>query len=348
VDFSLDETQQAVAELAAAVLRPDADHARTEQALAGPSGYDETAWKSMAQAGLLALALPSASGGDDAGAVEVGVVLSAVGGQTLPLPALATLALGVLPVRAHGTEEQQRSLLADVGTGRVLTAALRDAPGAAVRGSRTLDGVRVGVPYAAQAHRVLVPTPEGTAIVDPSGPGVTLVRTPSSTGMPEYTMRFDAAPATDVLAATAADVDRFAVAGAAAVADGVLAGALALTAAHVRERRQFGKQLATFQAVAQQIADVYITARTMHLAAISANWRLATGRDADEDLAVAAHWLTAEVPRALQVCHHLHGGLGVDVTYPLHRYSSHAKDLARLVGGAASRLDALGAACSSS
>jgi len=92
---------------------------------------------------------------------------------------------------------------------------------------------------------------------------------------------------------------------------------------------------------------VYVVARTVHLAAVSCAWRLATGRDADEDLAVAAYWLAAEVPKPLQVCHHLHGGLGVDITYPLHRYYSHGKDLARLVGGAAARLDALGDRCSS-
>jgi alkylation response protein AidB-like acyl-CoA dehydrogenase len=135
------------------------------------------------------------------------------------------------------------------------------------------------------------------------------------------------------------------VAGAAAVADGVLAGALQLTADHLRTRQQFGRPLATFQAVAQQIADVYVVARTVHLAAVSAAWRLSTGRDADEDLAVAAYWLASEVPRALQVCHHLHGGLGVDITYPLHRYFSHGSDLARFVGGSAARLDVLGDRC---
>jgi alkylation response protein AidB-like acyl-CoA dehydrogenase len=180
-------------------------------------------------------------------------------------------------------------------------------------------------------------------VVDPHGDGVTLTRATTSTGAPEYTLHLDAAPVESVLAASAEDLDRFAVAGAAAVADGVIAGALALTAGHVRSREQFGRALATFQAVAQQIADVYVVARTVHLAALSAAWRLEVGLAADEDLAVAAYWLAAELPKALQVCHHLHGGLGVDITYPLHRYYSQAKDLARFVGGAAYRLDLLGA-----
>ena len=57
---------------------------------------------------------------------------------------------------------------------------------------------------------------------------------------------------------------------------------------------------------------------------------------------MAAYWLAEEVPAALRTCHHLHGGLGLDISYPLHRYSSWARDLARSVGGAEHRLDRVG------
>jgi len=348
MDFTPDETLRDVAELAASVLRAEPDHSRTTTALASPLGYDETAWKAMAQAGLLSLAIPTEHGGDGLGAVEVAAVLTEVGRQTLPVPALATLALGVLPVAALGTPTQQ-SVLADVAHGAVLTAALR--PMSAVRAGDDLviSGSASGVPFAAQATRILVPTDLGIALVAPDADGVTLARGTTSTGTPEYTLSCTAVRVggADVLAGTAGDLERFAVAGAAALADGVGAGALALTAAHLRERRQFGKPLATFQAVAQQIADVYVTTRAVHLAALSANWRLATGRDADDDLDIAAYWLAAELVPALQACHHLHGGLGVDITYPLHRYYAQAKDLARFVGGASLRLDRIGVRCSS-
>lgn len=342
MDFSLDESQQAVAELAANVLRAGPDDARALAALASEAGYDEAAWKAMAQAGLLALAVPAPAGGDGLGPLATALVLAEVGRQVLPLPALATLALGVLPVAAYGGAAEQ-SLLAEVADGRVLTAALRDAPGAAAQLSGgALHGVRVGVPYAAQAHRMLVPTEDGLAVLDPRAEGVALQRTPTSTSAPEYTVRLDGVRPDSIIDATPAEIDRFAVAGAAAVADGVIAGALALTADHVRQRRQFGRPLATFQAVAQEVADVYVVARTVHLAALSAAWRLDTGRDADQDLAVAAYWVAAQLPRALQMCHHLHGGLGVDITYPLHRYYSQGKDLARFLGGAEYRLERLG------
>ena len=127
---------------------------------------------------------------------------------------------------------------------------------------------------------------------------------------------------------------RLAIAGACAVADGALAAALDLTTEHVRSREQFGRPLATFQAVAQQIADVYATARTLHLATVSACWRLDTGRDAGRDTDVAAYWLADYGPAAVRTCHHLHGGLGMDITYPLPRYSALMTDLVALVGGA--------------
>jgi 3-oxo-4-pregnene-20-carboxyl-CoA dehydrogenase alpha subunit len=312
VDFSLDETQQAAAVLARETLSRESA---------------ETAWKALAQAGLLSLALPAQLGGDGLGVLETVAVLTEVGRAAAPQPAMQTLALGVLPIARFGTPAQQEELLPEVGSGdRLLTAALRSRS-ATVDGGR-LSGTWVGVAYAATAYRVLVTAGDEVYLVDPSAPGVALIRTPTSSGGPEFSMRLDGVRA-EPLACDAATLNRLAVAAACAVGDGLLSGALELTSAHIRSREQFGKPLATFQAVAQQIADVYIAARTLHLATALACWRLGTGRDADDDLGVAGFWLAEELLPALHTCHHLHGGLGVDVGYPLHRYYSMAKDLLR-------------------
>ena len=339
MDFALDDTARQVADLSATVLREVGEHSRVTQALAGATGYDETAWKALAQAGLLALAVPTQYGGDGLGAVEVATVLTAVGRQAAPVPAFATLALGVLPLTRLGAAEH----LSGVADGAVFTAALS---------ALTMTHGRVGgraraVPYAQQAQQILLPTGAGIALVSPAADGVRLTRTTTSTGMPEYAVECTSVRPDNLVPGSLADIETCALAGAAAVADGVLAGALELTAEHVRTREQFGRPLAVFQAVAQQIAEVYITARTMHLAATAVNWQLANDRPSEADTQIAAYWLAAEVPTALQVCHHLHGGLGVDISYPLHRYYSTAKDLARLVGGAALRLERI-ASCASS
>jgi alkylation response protein AidB-like acyl-CoA dehydrogenase len=344
--FEPDETLAAVARLAGEVFDGTG------------SDLPERTWKALGQAGLLSLAVPARLGGDGLGVLATCAVLTEAGRRAATGPALATLALGVLPVARTGTPEQQDRLLSGLAAeGTVLTAALREPsqplpalPATTVTAGLEVSGTKVGVPYAGQAHRILVPvrrpgTPAraAVAVVDPAGPGVRLLLTPSSGGGPEWTVRLDGARAESLLGdGSVEDLYRCAVAGACAFGDGLLAGALGLTTAHIGTREQFGRPLAAFQAVAQQAADVYIAARTLHLATTSACWRLDTGRDADFDLDVAASWLAEEAPGALRTCHHLHGGLGLDVTYPLHRYSGLVRDIVRLLGGAEFRLDRLG------
>lgn len=227
----------------------------------------------------------------------------------------------------------------------------------AADGTWRLDGVKTAVPMAAEADGILVPatlTGGGTGVflLEPSAPGVHLTPAPTSSGVPEAVLRLDGADTGPPLADPAAPAEpgralrvlhRHALAGAAAFGDGLLAGALALTTTHLATREQFGRPLATFQAVAQQIADVYVAARTVHLAAESAAWRLAEEHEPNADLEVAAYWLAEQAPLALATCHHLHGGIGLDETYPLHRYSSLLKDLVRGIGGSSLRLDRVGA-----
>jgi alkylation response protein AidB-like acyl-CoA dehydrogenase len=384
MDFSPSEAEVEVSRLAAQVLGATGRDGKAADASAVGTDLDCSLWKELAQSGLLSLAMPGDLGGDGLGVQATAAVLTEVGRRAARVPALATLALGVLPVTRSANAGLKRQLLAGVASGEtILTAAIRepsapmpqvpatvttltgvagtgtpptDAPpagtprtGTALAGPiATVSGVKVGVPYAAAARWILIPasTAGGEAVVvvvEPDADGLSCQLTRSSSGLPEYTLRLDDSPIAAVLdGCTADDLYQLAVAGAGAVADGVLAAALDLTTEHVRSREQFGRPLATFQAVAQQIADVYAAARTLHLAAVSACWRLDAGLDAGKDIDVAAYWLAEHGPAALRTCHHLHGGLGMDVTYPLPRYSALMTDLAAFVGGAADRLDRLG------
>ena len=360
MDFTAGEAELEAARLAAHIFsaagRPDV----TSDAVDAAADLDLSLWKELGQAGLLSLALPAELGGEGLGVQATAAVLTEAGRHAARIPALATLALGVLPVARGASAELRRQLLAGVAEGEtILTAAMREpsdplpsAPATIARltgESGTVSGVKVGVPYAAAARWILVPATTAAgdpvvAVVEPDADGLWCQRTRSSSGLPEYTIRLDDSPILHVLdGCSVAELNDLALAGACAVADGVLAGALELTTEHIRSREQFGRPLATFQAVAQQIADVYATARTLHLAAVSAGWQLDTGRDAGRAVDVAAYWLAEHGPPALRICHHLHGGLGMDITYPLPRYSALMTDLAAFVGGAAYRIDRLGA-----
>ena len=335
MDFALEERQQAVAGLAAEVLTA------------------EDPWKELARAGLLDVSPP-----DGLGVLEVAVLLTEIGKRAPSMQALATLMTGALPLARWGPPDLRADLLRGVASGELLlTAALREppaAPATAVTDGK-ITGLKIGVPHADQSRLLLIParlassdpmimgsfdgptteTPHdhGVALVRPDAEGVWVTRTPSSSGEPEFAIQLDQAPVEGMLggADCVRDLHQLAVAGACALADGAVAGALALTRDHVASREQFGRPLAAFQAVSQQIADVYIASRTMHLAALSACWRLAEGRDAAADLEVAGYWCAEQAPRTVRLCHHLHGGIGMDATYPLHRFSSLIADLTRFL-----------------
>ena len=338
MDFNLTAEQQAVADVVTSVMERD------------------SSWAALVDGGVTALPVPERLGGDGVGLPEVARLLTEVGRHGAVTPALATLGLGVIPLLDVASEEQQDRFLSGVAKGGVLTAALNE-PGAALpdRPATTfvngrLSGTKIGVAHADQADWMIVTTDNAVVVVAPTADGVRLVRTPTSNGSDEFTVTFTdvAVRDSDVLAdATAHRVNQLALAAVGAYADGLVAGALRLTADYVANRKQFGKPLSTFQTVAAQLSEIYIASRTIDLVAKSVVWRLSEGRDADDDLDVLGYWIASQAAPVMQTCHHLHGGMGMDITYPVHRYYSTIKDLTRQLGGPSHRLDLVGAQCSS-
>ncbi|WP_372735860.1 acyl-CoA dehydrogenase [Nocardioides sp.] len=298
----------------------------------------EAAWSDLADAGLLSLVVPESAGGEGLGLAAVAVLMRETAARGVHLPILETLCCGVLTLAAHGDSAQQSALLPGVASGEVLLApaigevgrALTSAPQTSYADG-TVTGRKIAVADAREASRLLVTATHGDSevvvLVDPSASGVTLLESDSSFGVTTHTVVLDNAPAELLGSGAAATLVQHYVAGLCVTAAGVVGGARDLTADYIKGRTQFGRSLAEFQAVAMQIADVYITSRTIDLAAENLVWRLSNGLDANDDLAVAAYWVCANGPQALRTCHHLHGGMGVDVTYPLHRYFSWITDI---------------------
>lgn len=337
MDFSPDEGQQAVADVVTSAL-----------------GRDNT-WQALVDGGVIAFGVPERLGGDGLGLAEIATALTEIGRFGNTSAAFATLGLGLIPLLDLASAEQQDRFLAGVAKGGVLSAALNE-PGTALPerpatsfAAGKLSGTKVGVPHAAQADWLLVSTDGGVVVVSSKADGVTLVKTPTANHSDEYVVTFaDVAVASgDVLDGDVSRVNQLVLAATGAYAAGLVAGALRLTADYVATREQFGKPLSTFQTVAAQLAEVYITSRTISLVSTSVIWRLAEGRDAAEDLDVLGYWVTSQAPPVMQLCHHMHGGMGMDIAYPMDRYYSTIKDLTRLLGGPSHRLDLVGAQCTS-
>ena len=366
MDFSFTEEQEAVRDLARQILEDQVTQDRLKEIEATEDRFDRRTWAELAKANLLGIALPAEAGGSGLGYLELCLLLEQVGRTVAPVPVLPALVLGALPVAEFGSDSQRRQLLPDVVSGAsILTAALvefgtepaqptttatRD--GAAWR----LDGVKSCVPAGLLATRVLVPASTGedtvgVFLLDPTSAGVTCARQDTTSGQPEARIELAGATvgADDVLGDPQAGAELVewiverATAALCFVAVGVCEEALRMTAEYTKTREQFDRPIATFQAVGQRAADAYIDTEAVRLTAWQAAWRLATGLPAAEEVAVAKFWASDGGQRVVHAAQHLHGGIGVDRDYPLHRYFLWAKHLELTLGGATPQLLRLGA-----
>jgi alkylation response protein AidB-like acyl-CoA dehydrogenase len=123
---------------------------------------------------------------------------------------------------------------------------------------------------------------------------------------------------------------------------GVCAAALELTAEYAKTRVQFDKPIATFQAVGQRAADAYVDTEAIRLTAWQAASRLAGGLPAGSEIAVAKYWAAEGGQRVVHAASHLHGGVGVDRDYPLHRFFLLTRQVELTLGSANDSLRRLG------
>jgi acyl-CoA dehydrogenase len=188
-------------------------------------------------------------------------------------------------------------------------------------------------------------------LVDPSRAGVSLIPESTVTGEPQWTVRLAGVEVgeSDLLGAVdqGAEIvgwiaDRL-MAAICATQTGVCEEAVAITARYVSTREQFGTRLGTFQAVGHRVADAYIDTEGIRLTALQAIWRLDAGFDAADELMVAKFWAADGAQRVVHAAQHLHGGIGMDLDYPIHRYFRWAKVLELTLGGASPSLLRLGA-----
>jgi alkylation response protein AidB-like acyl-CoA dehydrogenase len=360
MDFAFTPEQEELRELAGKVLGDHATHERLKRIEAEPEGIDRAAWEALARTNLLGTAIAEEYGGAGLGFLELCLVLEQVGRTVAPIPAWPTLAVGALAIGEFGTTEQRRRWLPGVTAGEaILTGALVEAgsddPMAPATNARRdgaswrLDGTKTCVPAAHVAARAIVPArADGDValfLVDPHGAGVTMERQLATSREVQARMTLAGAPG-EILARGRDAVDWLierATTGLCAMQLGVAERALRMTAEYTIQREQFGKPIASFQAVHQRAADAYIDVEAIRLTTWQAAWRLGEGRPARDEVAVAKFWASEGAHRVTYAAQHLHGGIGVDVDYPLHRYYLWSKEIELTLGSQTRQLARIGA-----
>jgi alkylation response protein AidB-like acyl-CoA dehydrogenase len=343
--------------------------------------FDRDLWGKLIGADVLTTGAPESLGGGGFGVIEQAAVLTALGRQLAAVPYLESVVLGAGALARFGSERLQQDWAVPAVNGeKILTVALDGEMGqgpvqaAAAGDGYRLTGTRTLVGYGPVADAFLIPAETGSgtgvflvAAADP-GVSVTALETTGRGSVGQLELQgvsVDAARVVGGLVGVPPPcgevvgwLTTHGTLGHTAFQLGVLERALELTAEYARTREQFDRPIGSFQAVAQRLADGYIDVKGLRLTLTQAMWRLsedspASGspaqaggtpspHPADLEVATAAFWAADAGHRVAHTTVHVHGGVGIDLDHPVHRYFLAAKQTEFVVGGATGQLRRIG------
>ncbi len=355
MDFNLNADQQAFADSARALF---ADFCSDEQLRAHDSGSEpfmRALWPQCIANGLHGVLIGEAQGGLGLGMTELLAVLQEQG------RALALVPLWEHQLAAASVQRFAPALadaVAEAAEGRTLLTlsldALSAARGASLRATPAgatwrIDGVAPAVPLGAQAQEALLPVQVGGALrlvlLDLSLPGITCIegRTQHHLAVADLRLQGVTVTAEALLdEAALAWVEPRAVACLAALQLGVSTQQLLRTVQYVSERKQFGRVVGSFQLVAGQMADGHIACEALRSALAQLVYRIDAGRGCQAQ-ALAVKVLAADAGHLVgHKAQHVHGGIGVDLSYPIHRFLYWSRALGITLGGSEPALQQLG------
>ena len=356
MDFSLSEDQRAIAEMADGLFRDNcSDEQMRDYDLAAKPFMDDV-WQTCIDTGLHALAIPEEFGGSGLGMTELFCVLQAQGASLAQVPVwehqLAACCLAEFAAEQHTALIEQaasaESLLA------VAVSGLNSSLGIDLQLKKsgadfTVHGQVGAVAYAASADRLLVlaQTEEGVRLVllDPKASGVSLVEGVANNGVAVADVQCDAVSVSsaDVLPLAATEwLEQRVIAALASLQLGVSAEQIARTAEYLKEREQFGRAIGTFQAVQMTMADCHIAVEALRSTLYQLLYRLDAGLPSPSE-ALATQYLSCQAAHLVgHKTQHVHGGVGVDLTYPIHRFLYWSRHLSMVLGSASGSLERLG------
>lgn len=362
MDFSFTEEQETVGKVARQLFEHRATPEHLAELESGEVRFDAALWSELAGADLFGVALPESVGGSGGSFLELGVLLAEVGFSVAPVPVYATLVLGADTIARHGDSSQQQRWLPGVVDGStILTAALTEPGNSDPTTPRTtaraggdswrLDGIKELVPAAQLAQAIIVSAQSengpGLFVVETGTDGVSVTPVSTTNGEPFADVELNDAVGHRLTENGDGDiVDALyarALVGLCAIQIGVVERALKLAASYTSEREQFGRPIGSFQAVQQRLADAFIDVEAIRWTTWHAAWLVAEGRLADREAAIAKFWAAEAGARVASSAQQVHGGMGIDITYPLSRYFLWAKQIELLLGSGSQQLARLGA-----
>lgn len=364
MNFNYTEDQLAIKDVADRMFRDLCSDEQIKQSFKQAQPFHRELWQQLASAGLLATPLPAEFGGSEMGMTELGMILEAQGRSVAPIPLVETIVECAMPIAQFGSDALKKRVLSGVASGEILLSAVR--PYRGLRGKTALTAQAKGdqwvlngdsslVTYAPIANGYLVTAnlqggKKWVGYCDAQIDGVTVVAQRSTSAELAGHLHFkDVVISSANTLAINEQADELlewqaqrTYTALAAQQVGILAEGLRRAAEYTNERKQFGRSLSSFQAVSQQAADGYMAIEALR----GVYWRalddLENTGQAELSARVAKFWIAESGHVAAHIFLHIHGGIGQDLDYPLHRFFIWAKKNELYLGSASDHAAALG------
>ncbi|MBB5709033.1 acyl-CoA dehydrogenase family protein [Sphingomonas xinjiangensis] len=332
-------------------------HLRSLRDANDTTGFSRDLWREFATLGFTGILIPEAQGGLGLGHVEAGIVLEEIGRNLSPSPFLTTAIAAVEALK--GTAQADRwfpgilagkavaALAIDEGrkhNARITLKAERAGNGYRLTGSKQF--VHHG--HAADLLLVAAQTDAGTALfaVPASATGLTADPERLADSSIAARLTFDGVQvdADAVIGEGDAALTRLLAAartGASAELVGVGGATLDMTIGYLKQRKQFGAVIGSFQALQHRAAHLYSELEVARAAVLKAQQLLDTGENAAQAVALAKAMTGLATTLAVQEGIQMHGGIGMTDEYDLGFYMKRARVLAELFGDTNFHADAL-------
>jgi alkylation response protein AidB-like acyl-CoA dehydrogenase len=339
MDFGFSEQQVMLRTTAREFLATEYPKAKIRAVYKEDAGYDARVWRDMAGLGWQGLVLPAEYEGTEAGFLDLVILFEEMGRNIVPGPFFSTVAHCSLALLEFGTQEHKSRFLPPIATGdEVWTLALIEEsasynpaeinlPAAASGDGCVLNGSKVFVADAHVANHMLVVarTSKSSAtggltvfIVNTRDQGVKIERMPTMTGDRQFRVTFDkvSVPKTNVLGSVGKgwEIVDFILQRAAVLKCAEMSGAcqavLDMTAAYAKDRVQFDRPIASFQAVQGKLADMVIDIDAVQYLLYQAAWGIGTGQASQMHISAAKARAAEAYQRICIECMTTHGAIG--------------------------------------
>jgi alkylation response protein AidB-like acyl-CoA dehydrogenase len=329
MSIAITEEHRALAQTVAGLLTKHQSRAAARSLLGAQADALPGFWAELSGLGLLGLHIPEEHGGSGFGLPETLVVAEQMGRYLAPGPFVPTVVASAVLATA-GPADLRKRLLPALADGTVIGAVALGGEVSFASGAATGEA---GVVISGHlADVLLVAAGDDVLVIEKAAGGITAeVPANLDPSRPAARVRLDAAPAT-VLAGARGLLTSVARAVLAAEAAGIARETTEQAAEYAKVRQQFGRPIATFQAVKHHCANMLVAAELATAASWDAGRAWMGGGDQLSYTAAIAAALA--VPAAVSNASlniQVHGGIGFTWEHDAHLYLRRAAAIAAVV-----------------